>query len=152
MSVPLTGKVTSLTIKNTLHANEIWTESINVRNSEDRSYTNVMKYIDDKLRDIKILEDQMKSTIQAVTQAVDKIKQQPIVPPQQQSVKGEKGDPGPQGPQGPQGKPGLKGAKGDTIKSLSSIPDVDVSQLKNGSVLVWSEEKKKWVTQVFELE
>lgn len=150
MSVPLTGKVTSLTVKNTLHSNEIWTEELHIRNdSKDRKYVNIRDIIK-KLDELKILETQLQETIKTVSEAIKN------VPSENQQVvkngeKGDKGDPGPQGPQGPQGKQGKQGLRGPSVSQLSNIPDVDVSNIVDGAVLVWSSDKKKWVAQnVFE--
>lgn len=159
MSVALPGKVTSFTVKNTLNANEIWAESINIRKPNSRDYNNVIEYIDNKVVELKNLETKMKETISAVNDALVKLQNIPDVQqtnnePVKDGKQGPKGDPGPQGPQGPQGKTGnqgLRGQKGDSIKKLSAIPDIDVSGIKDGSVLMWSESKKKWVTQtIFE--
>ena len=155
MSVPLPGKVTSFTVKNTLNANEIWAESINIRKPDSREYNNIMEYIDNRVNELKNLETNMKETISAVNDALVKLKnipdlQQTSNEPAKDGEKGDKGDTGSQGPQGPQGKTGnqgLRGQKGDSIKKLSSIPDIDISDIKDGSVLMWSESKKKWITQ-----
>ena len=152
MSVPLTGKVTSLTVKNTLHSNEIWTENLHIRNDkQDRKYINIREIIK-KIDDLKILEKQLQETIQTVSEAIKNVPQG-----HQETIKGDKGekgdkgDPGPQGPPGKQGKQGLRGQRGDNITQLSSISDVDISNIVDGAVLVWSASKNKWVAQnVFE--
>lgn len=160
MSVPLTGKVTSLTVKNTLHANEIWTEELHIRNKNDRGYCNIIDFLEEKLLELGQMELKMKETVSLVQEAMKSLKSIP----QQQSdnptpVKGEKGDKGPQGQQGPQGpqgpqgkqgKPGLRGPqgqKGESINTLDSISDIDTSNIVDGAVLVWSSENKKWVAQ-----
>ena len=115
MSVPLTGKVTSLTVKNTLHSNEIWTEQLHIRNKDDRKYLNVMDVVA-KLDELKALEKQLQETIKTVTEAIKNTStgtQQIVKGPK--GDKGDKGDPGesvvgPQGPPGKQGKQGLRGA------------------------------------------
>lgn len=43
-------------------------------------------------------------------------------------------EPGPQGPQGPAG-----------IQDISQANDIDISNLENGSVLVYSQNDEKWV-------
>ena len=43
-------------------------------------------------------------------------------------------EPGPQGPQGPAG-----------IQNISQANDMDISNLENGSVLVYSQNDEKWV-------
>lgn len=43
-------------------------------------------------------------------------------------------EPGPQGPQGPAG-----------IQNISQANDIDISNLENGSVLVYSQNDEKWV-------
>lgn len=156
MSVPLTGKVTSLTVKNTLHSNEIWTEELHIRNdSKDRKYVNIREIIK-KLEELKTLENQLQETIKTVSEIIKN------TPTGTQTIvkgpkgdKGDKGDPGESvvGPQGPPGKQGKQGLRGPSVSQLSNIPDVDVSSLVDGAVLVWSESKKRWVAQnVFETE
>lgn len=153
MSVPLTGKVTSLTVKNTLHSNEIWTEQLHIRNKDDRKYLNVMDVVA-KLDELKALEKQLQETIKTVTEAIKNTStgtQQIVKGPK--GDKGDKGDPGESvvGPQGPPGKQGKQGLRGASISQLANIPDVDVSEIVDGAVLVWSADKKKWVAQnVFE--
>lgn len=151
MSVPLTGKVTSLTVKNTLNATEIWSDAVHIRNPETRQYHNILEFVDQKLADIRLMEAQMKTTIEVVNKTLKALRDmpRPEIKPQtvQIPVKGEKGDVGPQGPQGKPGKPGLRGPKGDSVSKLASIPDVDTSNLSDGAMLVWSAEKEKWVAQ-----
>lgn len=153
MSVPLTGKVTSLTVKNTLNANEIWSNSVNVKNGAQ--YVDILKFVDSKLQEVKILEQKMNqaiTTINNTLKCMDQLRTQSSV--QTSPQPGPQGPPGPIGPPGPQGKigkTGLKGPKGDSITKLGTIPDVDINGLSDGCVLVWSEDKGKWVAQkIFE--
>lgn len=48
------------------------------------------------------------------------------------------GSQGPMGPQGPQGLQGLS-------TNISSAPDVDSTNLQNGSLLIYSSQEQKWV-------
>jgi hypothetical protein len=35
--------------------------------------------------------------------------------------------------------------------SVSDLRDIDVGELEDGSILIWSSEKRKWVTTVIDL-
>lgn len=152
MSSVLPAKVTSLSVKNTLNANEIWVDSLNVR--RDRDYIDIAKYVDTKIEEIRAmertirdLETQINVTIAKLNGVVAGIK--PQAGPQ--GPQGPQGIPGVQGPQGKQGDQGLRGPKGDSVTKLASIPDVDVSGLVDGAALLWSDAKKCWVAQtIFE--
>lgn len=54
----------------------------------------------------------------------------------------EQGPPGPPGPLGPQGPQGPQGESG----TINGSSDVDISQLNNGSMLVYSLDTAKWVS------
>lgn len=58
--------------------------------------------------------------------------------PGRDGVQGPKGDPGPQGPRGPRGK----------VEKLQDVDDVNLDGLVDGSILVWSGEKKQWVVEI----
>jgi hypothetical protein len=49
-----------------------------------------------------------------------------------------------QGAQGPIGPTGPKGDTGESM-SISAAPDVDVSYLQDGSLLIFSSQQQKWV-------
>jgi len=155
MSVPKPGKVTSFTVKNTLNANEGWFNEFNFK--VDGKYTSIEKYVESKLQTIKDLESKLKLTIIEIEQAVQKLASSK---PQnsEKSIQGPKGDPGIPGAPGPIGPPGkigpkgLKGPKGDTITKLSMIQDIDMTDIKNGSVLVWNESKNKWVVNELQID
>lgn len=151
MSVPLTGKVTSLTVKNTLNAKEIWSSSVNVKIGNQ--YVDILKFVDSKLAEVKLLEQKMNHTIATINNTLKCIEQYKTSTPSggPQGPVGPQGLQGPPGPPGKIGKTGLKGPKGDSVSKLASIPDIDVSELVDGCALVWSESKAKWVAQkIFE--
>lgn len=66
------------------------------------------------------------------------------------SVQGDKGDKGDKGNKGDKGDKGRAGAKGDSLKKLSQACDVDVTELVEGSVLMWSHSRKKWLCRELE--
>ena len=151
------GKLSSLVIKNNLNVKEIWADSINVKKT-DGKFDNILKIIDTKLEDMKKLELTLNKSMMEINNVINELKHLKSMPSVTTPVKGDsgqsgengkKGDTGSPGPIGPQGKPGkgIKGPKGDSIISLAAIPDIDTSTLVDGSVLVWSADKKKWISQ-----
>lgn len=144
------GKLSSLVIKNTLSARDIWADTVNVKDSDGKS-KDIVKLLDSKLNEIKLLESTLKTTMTEINKIVLELNSIKSPSVQMVPIKGEIGPMGPPGPAGPPGKPGskgLKGSKGDSIHTLASIPDVDTSDLVDGSILVWSASKKKWVSQI----
>jgi hypothetical protein len=51
---------------------------------------------------------------------------------------------GPQGDVGPQGEVGPQGLQGNQINTLTDVPDVDTTDLVNGSVLVYETFSSVW--------
>jgi hypothetical protein len=155
MSVPLPMKATSLTVKNTFHANEAWLDSLNVKDTKTKKFVDISKYLNEKIECITDMEVKLKSMIVEFNKAVDEIKklkdsldnmcdptegkQGPAGPP------GPQGVPGPQGAAGKIGPRGLRGLKGDSINQISLASDVDVKKLKDGDVLSWNAKLGKWV-------
>lgn len=110
----------------------------------------------------KVIDEKIKA-IEAGLQKMLKIRdeltyeQKPTPGPKgDKGDKGDRGEIGPPGPRGPQGvgKPGppgkngsrgLKGAKGDGVMNFSELLDVDVSDIKDNSVIVWNEKQKRFV-------
>jgi hypothetical protein len=155
MSVAHPGKVTSFTVTNTLNSNEIWANSIHIRKEGSRDYHDVMKFINERLEEVAVLEKTIKSTIAAVNDMLIALKSIPSKPAPgadgQQGPQGPQGTQGPQGPAGKVGTTGLRGPKGDIVAKLSSIADIDTTDVKDGYALVWSSAKSKWVGQaIFE--
>lgn len=156
MSVPLPMKATSLTVKNTLHSNETWIETLHIKDKKTKKFVDVSKYIEEKIENVIDMELKLKSMIQEfekVITSVNKIRSQEG----QQGKQGPQGPPGPPGPQGPQGATGkigpkgLRGLKGESLTTLGSASDVDLKTLKDGDVLVWNEKQSKWIpTKIFE--
>ena len=157
MSVPLPMKATSLSVKNTLHANEVWAESLNVKDKKSKKYVNVSDYIEEKIENVIDMEAKLKSMIQEFNKVVNEIQvlknsmELPLSSKKQTSdVPGPAGPAGPAGPTGPAGKigpRGLRGLKGEGLTQISLASDVDVKKLKDGDVLVWSKENNKWIAQ-----
>ena len=54
------------------------------------------------------------------------------------------GPPGPQGAQGLQGTPGVDGIDG-SAGGMSALSDVDLSNVTNGSLLIYYQQLQKWV-------
>lgn len=158
MSVPLPMKATSLSVKNTLHANEAWIETLSIKDKNSKKFVDVSKYINDKIANVLDMEIKLKAMIDEFNKAVNEIKNIKNVKTSdvvgKQGPIGLQGPPGPPGPAGPAGKigaRGLRGLKGESLTQLSLASDVDVKKLKDGDVLVWNESSCKWVAQsIFE--
>jgi hypothetical protein len=61
---------------------------------------------------------------------------------------GKPGAQGPQGPEGPVGEAGpvgIQGPRGKGSDTLQGLTDVCLDGLDNGVILVWSNDKKKWI-------
>lgn len=69
-------------------------------------------------------------------------------PQGQQGIQGIQGPQGPIGQTGPQGPQGIQGPTGPTGPSaaISTASDVDISTLKTGSLLVYSQSTDKWIS------
>lgn len=156
MSIPLPMKATSLSVKNTLHANEVWIETLSVKNRETKKFVDVFKYVNDKLDSVLDMEIKLKNMITEFNKAVEEIKTLKSLENPEAAVSSVPGPPGPAGPPGPMGPSGatgkmgtrgLRGLKGDSLTQISLASDVDVKKLKDGDVLVWSAATGKWSAQ-----
>lgn len=161
MSVPLPMKATSLSVKNTLHSNETWVETLYIKDKKTKKFIDVSKYIQEKIESVVDMEIKLKTMINEFEKAIGDIKNIKLQgQKQEKGQQGQQGPPGPQGPQGPPGPPGapgkigpkgLRGLKGESLSTLSSASDVDTKKLSDGDVLMWNEEQSKWIpTKIFE--
>lgn len=160
MSIPAPMKVTGLTVKNTLSADQAWFNRICIK--QKTKNIDIMELIDQKLQNVNLMEQKMNQALMEIQRSIQEInilKNSTPSPSELQSVqgdrgeRGERGEPGPVGPQGapgkigPRGLRGLKGEKGDSITQLSLMTDVDLKGLKSGDVLVWDGDSEKWMPQ-----
>ena len=159
MSVPLPMKATSLSVRNTLHANEAWIETLSVKDKSSNKYMDISKYVSEKIEAVLDMEIKLKNMIEEFNKAVNDIKNIkdktsiPSVAGKQgpQGLQGLQGHPGPTGPAGKIGARGLRGLKGESLTKLTLASDVDAKKLRDGDVLVWNEASCKWVAQnIFE--
>jgi hypothetical protein len=144
MSVPAPMKVTSLTVKNTLSANEAFVQKLHIK--DEKKFVNVMEFITNKLTTVNELEKKLKDSLLEIEKVINEIKnikvnEAPV------AVKGPKGDQGIPGVPGAPGKIGPRGLRGQTVNKISQLADVDTSNIKDGCALIWSEKDSKWVTQ-----
>lgn len=153
MSIPGPMKATSLTVRNTLHANETWIETLHVKNKNDGKFTDITKYVNEKVEGVIDMEIKLKTMIEEFNRAIEEIKQFKMDKNSTEQVtivegpQGIPGIPGPQGPPGSSGKigpRGLRGLKGDSLNQISLASDVDLKGLKDGDVLQWSSSLNKW--------
>ncbi len=153
MSIPGPLKATSLTVRNTLHANESWFETLHVKNKNDGKFTDITKYVQEKIEGVIDMEIKLRKMIEEFNKAIEEVKQfkmneQPVS--QTSTVEGPPGPPGPQGSQGPPGPSGkigprgLRGLKGESLNQIALASDVDLKGLKDGDVLQWSTLLNKW--------
>lgn len=163
MSVP-PMKVSGLTVKNTLHANDAWIENLFIKDKETKKNVEILPHINEKLKSIKEMEEKLKKTFQEMQIILKELqvmkdnlssssqkKETVEGPPGPQGPPGLQGPPGPAGKQGPRGLRGQKGENG--VSKLSEMNDVDITNLKDNQVLVWSESTGKWTPQnIFETE
>jgi len=134
-------------------------------------YSNIMDIIDDKMKDINALSENLKSNLNFCETSIRDLNQLRTQLKQElhgemtkydhriteiekrQMIPGPKGDPGERGPPGAQGKVGPKGLSGKRgAQSLMELNDVDIeiSQLKDGCVLMWQAKQKKFVPVLLE--
>ena len=67
-------------------------------------------------------------------------------PPGAQGPQGIQGPQGPTGPQGPAGPQGIQGPQGPSgVTQISQAQDVDITELTNGSILIYNSTTQKWV-------
>jgi len=160
MSVPLPMKATSLSVRNTLHANEAWIETLSIKDKGSKKFVDISKYVNEKIATVLDMEIKLKNMIEEFNQAVEDIKNIKDKTTLPSSVAGKQGPQGPQGLQGPPGPAGpagkigargLRGLKGESLTQLTLASDVDAKKLRDGDVLVWNEASCKWVAQnIFE--
>ncbi len=107
------------------------------------------------LRGLKVLEDEngvdmiklmrktisktgdsdVETTIKALTARIDSLEK--YIKNMPAGKEGPQGEPGPPGPQGPRGK--------DGVKTLAELTDVCMDGRDDGSILMFSSDKNKWV-------
>lgn len=164
MSVPGPMKTTSLTVKNTLNANEAWIESLSIKDKSSNKFVDIYKYINEKIESIRDMEVKLTQMINEFNRAVVEIQTMKNNLDVTSSnlkvssgVQGPVGPAGPMGPVGPMGQAGklglrgLRGPKGESINSISMASDVDIKNLNDGDVLIWNKEAGKWVSKsIFE--
>lgn len=163
MSIALPATATSFSVKNTFSAKQAYINELHIKDLPTNKFKNIVEYIDEKTKSLSEMEAKMKMTIVDINKAITELSSFRKNATEIQSVAGKQGlqgspglqgPPGPQGsqgPPGPQGKigpKGLQGQKGDNIYKLSSIQDIDTSDLEDGAVLVWSTDKQKWVARI----
>lgn len=158
MSVPAPMKVTGLTVKNTLHADEAWLNKLCVKDKITRKNVDIFDFVTKRLETVNLLEKKMQGMIGEIEKAVQEIHTMKenlgaVSSGTAEPVEGPEGPIGPQGPQGPPGPAGkvgprgLRGMRGEGATKISLMTDVDVSELKDGCALIWSSDAKQWQAQ-----
>ena len=165
-------KLSSLTVKNTLNANESFINSLNVRDN-DGKYIDIMHYLHTELTEIRKTELKLNETLIVLNTMVKEFNilklamkeasakghgepgpPGPAGPAGANGPHGSQGPIGPPGPQGSLGKPGIRGLKGETgpagpqITKLGNISDIDAEGIEEGAVLVWNSSENRWKAQV----
>ena len=154
MSFAQVMSASSISVKNTLSAKEIYAREIHINDPEKNKQINIFDYIQGKLNSIKNLESQLRESIKDVQEKLKDIPEEmnKISPIPPKIIKGEKGDKGDTGPPGNMGKPGprgLRGAKGDSYTKLKELLDVNLEDdIEEGSILMFSD--GKWVAGTLE--
>ena len=154
--MPETKSYDSLYVTQDIFSGKVYTKKVFMINDKNTQQTDIFKLIDDKM----IIVDKALKEIHALKHLINT---KMTNNPSQEIIKGSKGDkgdqgpsgaPGPRGPMGPAGKPGsrgVKGSKGDGVNKITDLVDVDISNLVDGSVLVWRSKLNKFVPEtIFE--